>query len=445
MPATVVSAKDNEQAYIAAFERRRGELPGLQRIREAAMERFGVLGFPTTHNEEWKYTNLAPFLKSGYEPAQAYAGEANRGQATKFRESGEIRARPRFAQLTFVNGRFAPELSSSETVRGLKLSSLGEAIRQGRLADRIARQAAFENNAMVALNTAMFEDGALVEIADGAVLDEPIELRFLTRGERPVMTFPRNLILAGRDSQAQIIEVYEGSDGAGYFTNAVTEIDAADGSVVEHYKVQRELEASLHFGMLAVRQGGSSNFTSHNVALGAALARNEIAVVLDGEGSECTLNGLYVTTGRQHVDNYTTLDHAKPHSTSHELYKGILDGKSQAVFHGRIIVRQDAQKTDAIQRNKNLLLSEGAVINTKPQLEIYADDVKCTHGATVGQVDPDAVFYLRSRGIALQEARALLTYAFTADVLGRIKIESIRAGLGDELFRRLAGTGSNEL
>jgi Fe-S cluster assembly protein SufD len=197
--------------------------------------------------------------------------------------------------------------------------------------------------------------------------------------------------------------------------------------------------------MLAVRQGGSSNFTSHNVALGAALARNEIAVVLDGEGSECTLNGLYVTTGRQHVDNYTTLDHAKPHSTSHELYKGILDGKSQAVFHGRIIVRQDAQKTDAIQRNKNLLLSEGAVINTKPQLEIYADDVKCTHGATVGQVDPDAVFYLRSRGIALQEARALLTYAFTADVLGRIKIESIRAGLGDELFRRLAGTGSNEL
>ena len=179
--------------------------------------------------------------------------------------------------------------------------------------------------------------------------------------------------------------------------------------------------------MLAVRQGGSSNFTSHNIALGAALARNEIAVVLDGEGSECTLNGLYVTTGRQHVDNYTTLDHAKPHSTSHELYKGILDGKSQGVFHGRIIVRQDAQKTDAIQRNKNLLLSEGAVINTKPQLEIYADDVKCTHGATVGQVDPDAVFYLRSRGIALREARALLTYAFTADVLDRIKIEPLRA------------------
>jgi Fe-S cluster assembly protein SufD len=435
MPATVVSAKDHEQGYMAAFERRRSELPGnagLRRIRDAAIERFGHLGFPTTHDEEWKYTNLAPFLKTGYESAHAWSGGATPGGAG-------------FYRLTFLNGRLAPELSSLGTIRGLKLSGLGEAVKQGRLAGGIARRAAFENNAMVALNTALFEDGALVEIADGAVIDRPIELRFLTRGERPVMTFPRNLILAGRDSQAQIVEVYDGSAGAGYFTSAVTEIDGADGSVLEHYKVQRETEASLHFGMLAVRQGGSSNFTSHNIALGAALARNEIAVVLDGEGSECTLNGLYVATGRQHVDNYTTLDHAKPHSTSHELYKGILDGQSQGVFHGRIIVRPDAQKTDAIQRNKNLLLSQAAVINTKPQLEIYADDVKCTHGATVGQVDPDAVFYLRSRGIALAEARALLTYAFTADVLDKIKIEPIRAGLGGDLFRRLAGTGKREL
>jgi Fe-S cluster assembly protein SufD len=424
MPATVLQAKEQEQPYLAVFAVRRDELPGgaeIGRIRDAAIERFAALGFPTTHNEEWKYTNLAPFLKTMYEPAPSDA-----------RWSGSIRSGADHYRLAFFNGRYVPFLSRLPEVRGLRVSSLREA-----LDGRVASEASFENNAMVALNTAMFEDGALIEIADGAVIDKPIELYFMTAG--PVMTFPRNLIVAGRDSQAQVVETYAGNNDAAYFTNAVTEFLAGDGSVIEHYKYQEEGQASLHYGMLAVRQGNSSNFTSHNLALGGALARNEIAVVLDGEGSECTLNGLYVTDGRQHVDNYTTLDHAKPHSTSHELYKGILDGKSQGVFHGRIIVRPEAQKTDAIQRNRNLLLSEAAVINTKPQLEIYADDVKCTHGATVGQVDPDAVFYLQSRGIPAAEARALLTYAFTADMIDRIKVESIRSGLGDALFRRLAG------
>jgi Fe-S cluster assembly protein SufD len=194
-----------------------------------------------------------------------------------------------------------------------------------------------------------------------------------------------------------------------------------------------------------VRQGASSNVTSNNIALGAALARNEIAAVLEGEGAECTLNGLYLTTGRQHIDNHTTLDHASPHTTSHELYKGILDGKSEGVFHGRIIVRPEAQKTDAIQRNKNLLLSRDAVINTKPQLEIYADDVRCTHGATVGQVDQDAVFYLRSRGIGLEEARNLLTFAFTSDLIESIPVEAIRTRIASALFDRLAAGGGDVL
>jgi Fe-S cluster assembly protein SufD len=206
----------------------------------------------------------------------------------------------------------------------------------------------------------------------------------------------------------------------------VTEVVAADGAVIEHYKVQEESDAALHFGMLAVRQGSSSSFVSHNVAFGAALARNEIAVLLDGEGAECNLNGLYVAGGRQHIDNYTTLDHAQPHSNSRELYKGVLDGRSQAVFHGRIIVRPEAQKTDAIQRNKNLLLSDGAVINTKPQLEIYADDVKCTHGATIGQIEEEQLFYLRSRGFDEAEARNLLLYAFAAECLDRMKEPTAR-------------------
>jgi Fe-S cluster assembly protein SufD len=431
MSATVIPAREHEETYLAAYSRAGGALPGgvrLGRTRQAAIERFRVLGFPTTHNEEWKYTSLAPFLKTPYES----------GHAGTF--IGELpAASPGAPRLVFVNGRFAPELSQTRPLAGLKISSLKDALKRRAIEDRIAATATFESNALAALNTAMFEDGALIEIADGAVLEAPVELLFLSAANgTPVVAYPRTLIVAGRDTQAQIVETYRGSGAAGYFTNAVTEVDAADGAVIEHYKLQEENETALHFGLLAVRQGASSTFLSHNIAFGAALARNEIAVVLDGEGAECNLNGLYVTGGRQHIDNYTTLDHAQPHSNSRELYKGVLDGHSQAVFHGRIIVRPEAQKTDAIQRNKNLLLSDGAVINTKPQLEIYADDVKCTHGATVGQVDADAIFYLRSRGIPLDEARKLLTYAFTSEMAGAMKVQSVRERVGSALLERLA-------
>jgi Fe-S cluster assembly protein SufD len=429
MSATVIPARENQEAYLLEYAARRDELPGgarLRGIRQAAIERFSRLGFPTTHQEEWKYTNLAPFLKTPYEAAPASSG----GAVPLQRGPGRLR-------LTFVNGRFAPELSRLPSTPGLRLASFGNG---GEFEERAGSCAAFEDNALVALNTALFEDGAYVEIASGAVIETPVELLFLTTADsKPVVSYPRVLIVAGRDSQAQIVETYRGFGGAPYFTNAVTEVLAGDGAVLEHYKLQEEHAGALHFGMLAARQGASSSFVSHNIALGAALARNEIAAVLEGEGADCNLNGLYLATGTQHVDNYTTLDHAKPHATSHELYKGILDGKGQGVFHGRIIVRPDAQKTDAIQRNKNLLLSETATINTKPQLEIYADDVKCTHGATVGQVDPDAVFYLRSRGVALEEARRLLTYAFTSEMTARMKVAAVREHLDTALFARLSG------
>jgi Fe-S cluster assembly protein SufD len=403
MQATMTQAR--EQGYVAAYAVRRDALDGspeLLALRDAAIARFAELGFPTTHDEAWRFTNLAPFLKTFYEPA----GEPCAGNV----ESPH-------PVLTFFNGQYVPWLSKPGAVR----------VRPLGFDARLASCASFNNNAMAALNTAMFEQGALIEIPDGTVLDEPLFLSFATVADKPVAAYPRVLIVAGRDTQAQIVELYVSAGEAPSFTNAVTEIIAGDGAVIEHYKVQQESEKTLHWGLLAVRQGASSSFTSYNIALGSALARNEIAVTLDGEGADCQLNGLYLAGGSQHIDNYTTLDHAKPHSTSHELYKGILDGKSQAVFHGRIIVRPEAQKTDAIQRNKNLLLSRDAVINTKPQLEIYADDVKCTHGATVGQVDEEAVFYLRSRGIPLEEARTLLTYAFTADLVEKIKVEEVRA------------------
>lgn len=402
--------------YAAAFAAR--EADALHELRRAAMERFLSLGFPTLRNEEWRFTNLAPFLKEPYAAAS--------------RPKFELVERQGGAGIVFMDGWFMPELSVAP--EGVQLHSLPHASNA-----ELGRSADFEKNALVALNTALFADGASIRIPDGTVLDQPISILHAASAERRQASYPRVLVIAGRDVQARIVE-YFASTGE-QFTCAVTEIAAAEGAHVEHYKIQMESAQALHFGHLAARQGRSTSVASFNVALGAALARNEIAAALDGEGAECTLNGLYVTSGRQHVDNYTTLEHIAPHTASRELYKGVLDGASRAVFHGRIVVRPEAQKTDAIQRNRNLLLSKEAVVNTKPQLEIYADDVRCTHGATVGQVDEDAVFYLRSRGIPRGEARSLLTFAFAGEITEQIGIESVRGQLADELRRRL---GSSE-
>jgi len=251
------------------------------------------------------------------------------------------------------------------------------------------------------------------------------------------VSHPRNLILAGDDSQTMIVESYIGLNNALYFTNAVTEIVAGENAVVAHYKLQRESEEAFHISTVQASLNHSSNFSSHSIDLGGALVRNDVNAVLDGKGIECTLDGLYMVAGRQHVDNHTRIDHVKPHCSSRELYKGVLGGRSKGVFNGKIYVHKDAQKTDAKQTNKNLLLSEDAVINTKPQLEIYADDVKCTHGTTIGQLDQEAIFYLRSRGIDLEAARGLLTYAFASEMIGRIKVEPVRAQLEHLLLARL--------
>jgi len=428
MAATALPIHENQTAYVAEFALRQSRLPGLPELRRAAMERFGILGFPTTHNEDWKYTNLAPFLREPYGAAPAPPADAVRERlaAIPF-------ANLDYPRLVFVNGRYARELSTPPA--GVQAGSLRAAL--GPAGAHLARYADYEKNALAALNTALFEDGAFIEVSAGQVLEQPVHILHVSAGGG--VSYPRNLIVAGRDSQAVFIETYLGLGNEAGFTNAVTEVAAEDGAVIEHTKLQAESAGALHVGLLRVRHGTSSNFTSYNIALGAALARNEIVAELAGDGAEATLNGLYVTTGSQHVDNHTTLEHVRPHTTSREVYKGVLDGKSQGVFHGRIVVRPEAQKTDAIQRNKNLLLSADAVVNTKPQLEIYADDVKCTHGATVGQVDHDAVFYLRSRGIGLEEARSLLTYAFTNDVIEAMRAENVRSKLGVALFAALSG------
>jgi Fe-S cluster assembly protein SufD len=436
----MIDLKDKHDVYFSSFaelEKLAGSNSWLQSIRQAAIERFGELGFPTTENEDWRFTNVAPIATIPFQTARYQYTEAI---AEKLRRS------PLFdldcSRLVFVNGVHSPELSAVGTLPpGVRADSFAAALgdQAPGLEAHLARYANAKDDAFVALNTAFIRDGAFVEVPKGLVLEKPIYLLFVTTtAGQPAVSHPRNLVIVGRESQATVIEAHVGLGEGTYFSNAVTEIEAGESAIVDYYKLQQEREQAFHIATLQVHQERSSNVTTNSISLGGALVRQEANAVLDGEGAECTLNGLYLVAGKQHVDNYTTIDHAKPHCNSRELYKGVLDGKSGAVFHGRIIVRKDAQKTDAKQSNKNLLLSDDAVINTKPQLEIYADDVKCTHGATVGQIDQEAIFYMRSRGIALAEARSLLTYAFTNDVVSRIKYEPLRARLTDALFARLA-------
>jgi Fe-S cluster assembly protein SufD len=301
------------------------------------------------------------------------------------------------------------------------------------------------DHALVALNTALMEDGVFVRIPKGAVIEKPVHLVFIaTGGGDPTVSYPRNLILMEESSQARIIESYIGFDAGVYFTNAVTEIAVGDNAVLDHTKIERESRKAFHIGALQVRQGRSSSFFSHVVLTGGALVRNEIGSVFGGEGGECTLDGLYVAGGDQHVDNRTRIDHVQPHCSSRELYKGILGGAARGIFNGKIIVHKDAAKTDARQTNNNLLLSKEASVDTKPQLEIYNNDVKCNHGSTIGQIDPQALFYLRSRGLEEADAQRLLTFAFASEVIGRVKVERLRLQLEEWLLERFQGRREGE-
>jgi Fe-S cluster assembly protein SufD len=363
--------------------------PELAGIRQRAAERFRTRGFPTTHDEEWRFTNVAPIARANLPIA-------------------------------------APKVSRHSLRAALE-------IHPELIEEHLGRYASDSSNPFVALNTANFEDGLFLHIPRNTIVDEPVSIDFT--GVSGHATHLRNLIVVDAGSQVRIVERYTGAGR--YFTNAVTEIIVDENATVEHVKLEEESADSFHVATIQVEQSRNSNFKSHNICLGGLLVRNDVNAVLSS-GCEGTLNGLYLTKGRQHVDNHTVLDHAAPHAASHELYKGILDGDSSAVFNGKILVRKDAQKTDAKQTNKNLVLSESAAINTKPELQILADDVRCTHGATVGQLDEEALFYLRARGIGQTDARDLLIYAFARDVIDRIGIPSVREYLEKALFESLA-------
>ncbi|MFN7993667.1 MAG: Fe-S cluster assembly protein SufD [Bryobacteraceae bacterium] len=396
----------------------------LERLREEARQRFSELGYPDTHNEDWRFTSVAPIARTKF-----VAGAPADGWSQEQRGDGYV--------INFYNGHPLPE--SSKLPRGVEVTTLGKVLRTRPelLEPHLGRYASYQNDAFVALNTAEMQDGAFIQIAKGVVVDAPIYLNFVSMpGKAATVSHPRNLILTGPDSQATIIESYVGGGDHTYFTNPVTEIVAGDHAVIDHYKFQVESEQAFHVATMQVQVGRDTNFSSHSIAFGGGLVRNDVNAVLS-EGSECTLNGLYLVHGDQHIDNHTAIDHAKPHAASHELYKGILDGKSSAVFNGKILVRKDAQKTDAKQTNKNLVLSENAVIDTKPELQIHADDVRCTHGATIGQLDPEGVFYLQSRGIGVADAKNLLIYAFARDMVDRVKVEALREQLEQILLEKL--------
>jgi Fe-S cluster assembly protein SufD len=411
----------------------------LDAFRQRGLERATRLGFPTTSQEEWRYTNLEPVARLPFQPAPVARGALPVAAELGKYFTGGAAAR----RLVFVDGAYAPSLSSpGPALAGLKLGNIAQ--HGVSVADCLDRCAGAYENFMGALNSAFFTDGAYISAETGVVVPEPIQLLFISTRAGAGFTYqPRNWILAAANARLAVIESYVSLDAGAYVTNAMTEVVAGAGAQVEHVRLQNESLEAFHFGGLHATLGRHTRFNSHSISLGARLARQDLRAVFAEAGGYALFNGLYLTQGSQLTDHHTLMDHAKPHCESHEYYHGILDDRSKGVFNGKIIVRLDAQKTDAKQTNRNLLLSDQAVIDTKPQLEIFADDVKCTHGATVGQLDEDSVFYLRSRGIGAVEARRMLIHAFARAVIQRVETECLRSDL-DRLILAKLGGGKDE-
>lgn len=418
-----------------------GQPEWLGELRGEALEHFDALGFPHPRLEEWRYTNVAPFTRVPFRPAPMGAA-APRREALPAYDLGGIES----VRLAFVNGRFSPDLSELGGLPGgVTVGPLSALLtsRPELLEEHLNLSREPRGNAFAALNTAFLEDGAAVVLPPGTEVEQPIHILYVSvPGEGPVRSHPRTLVVAGAGSRATVLECYAGPEGGLYFTNPLTQIVAAEESSLEHLKIQRESEEAFHVGSVSIRQKGDSEVRSLNYSVGAALARTDIHVSLDAEGATCELDGLYLARDEQHADTRITVDHAVPRCSSHELYKGILAERGTGVFNGRIIVRPDAQQTDASQSSKALLLSDEVEVHAQPQLEIHADDVKCSHGSTIGRLDEDALFYLRSRGLAAGEARRLLTLAFASEVLTGVSSEPLRRRLENLVHQRLAGVAA---
>ena len=428
---------DIKNYYLTQFDEFEKSLNGekssdFHKVRKDAINKFAGLTFPTQKDEEWKYTNISSLLKHNFSPVilnESVSSETiNKFLFDKMEHS----------LLVFVNGNYSPELSKLIDIpKGVVIGSLAEALKNNNpiVKKHIGKYAENENYFFTALSSAFTRDGAFIYVPDGKVVEDPIHIIFITKnGSEKILTQPRNLFVAGKNSQVTIIEHYVSDEDTVYFTNSVTEIVADENAIVDHIKLQEESNKAFHIARMEVDQERSSNFSSHLISHGAEISRNDFNARFNDEGSECMLNGLFMIGDEQLFDVHTMIDHAKPHCNSHEHYKGILQDKSKGVFNGKVMVRQDAQKTNAFQQNNTILLSDDAVMNTKPQLEIFADDVKCTHGATSGQIDEEALFYILSRGISEQHAKNILHHAFAWEVIEKISNPELREYLSYSLM-----------
>jgi Fe-S cluster assembly protein SufD len=406
-------------------------------LRKAGIASFADQGFPTLHDEDWRFTNVAPIMKLPFHLASQVT--VNGAESNVIDESAFAKLPGH--RLVFVNGFFSAKLSSLKPVSdGARIESLAAAlVKDSALIEKhLGQYAHTANNTFAALNQAFFADGAFIFVPAGVEMAELVQLIYISSAKQKGETIlPRNLIIAGANSRLAVVESYISTGDVAYLTNAVTELVAGDNAAVEHIKLQDEAAAAFHIATISGEFGRASNVRVHSFALGAKLSRTNIRTKLAGEGLECILNGLYLTRGEQLADHHMIVEHAQPHCASHEYFNGILDDKSKGVFHGRIYVHQAAQKTDAKQTNKNLLLSDDATADTKPQLEIYADDVKCTHGATIGQLNDESIFYLRSRGIPEKTARRMLIHAFAGEIIERVKCGPAREVIDRLVWDRL--------
>ncbi|MFI4987769.1 MAG: Fe-S cluster assembly protein SufD [Alphaproteobacteria bacterium] len=430
------------ERFVAHYEAEKRGLPGagldwLPALRGAARESFAALGLPTQRSEEWRYTSLAPLARLAFAPARA----ARNGIAAASLP-WLLPAQAGAHRLVFVNGMPRPDLSAPGALpAGVTLASLAAALVENpvMLVGRLGALGAIAEQPMLALNTALMADGYVLHLARGTALAHPVELLFIAlSAAEPVSYHPRGLIIAEAGSSATVVEQHIGIGSGTTLANMASEILIEEGAALRHYKLAAEGEQAFHVSLGQVQVASRGRYESFVLAHGGRLTRNEIRVRLDGPGASCALDGAYLGGRRQHIDNTTFIDHAKPQTTSRELYKGVLDGYARGVFQGRILVRPDAQKTDGQQTSKALLLSPGAEIDAKPQLEIYADDVKCSHGAAAGELDEEALFYLRSRGIAEREARHMLIEAFLGEAVERIASEPVREAFAGRLAAALA-------
>ena len=427
--------------YISNFKSFEEKLNGqsdsfFHKYRKDALKTFSELEFPTTKNEEWKYTNVSPILKFNF----SHAFNSSNPILTKDEIQKYLFSGFEFHLVVFVNGIFSEELSDiNELPKDVVVDSLNNVLRnRPELIQEYISKYSKIDNSFNALNSAFSADGYVINVPKGKIVEKPIQVLFLNGAENDeVLSLPKNIIIAGNKSQVKVITSYSGIKSKAYLTNSVTEVYAGENSVVDLFKIQNENNNSFHIDKTEFYQLKQSVISHYNFSFGGKIVRNDINSVLGDEFTETNYYGMYLGNEKQHIDNHTFIDHAKPNCVSNELYKGILDDESRGVFNGKIWVRPDAQKTNAYQSNKTILLSKNAKIDTKPQLEIYADDVKCSHGATIGRLDEQAYFYILSRGISPEYAKSMLIRAFANDVVESVKIDELREQLNHMIFEHL--------